>query len=130
MRNSAWQIVWEPTGESPRVLLDFGDLMEREITLPVEGLSFIGRSDFAPSAIPVSRGNVRRRLEFSRRDAHSTAAESWEKCSQEIASLPWGMRSILSLQPLGGLQRYYYAAIANSAHEPFSVGPWPESGHE
>ena len=129
MRNSGWEIVWEPTGASPRMLLDFGDPMETEITLPVEGASFIGRSDFAASAVPVSRGNARRRLGFSRRLKHGSGPESWARCSEEIAALPWGTRGIVSLRPLGGLQRYFHAAVADSSHEPGTGFTQPESVH-
>ncbi len=130
MRNSGWEILWEPTGESPRVLLDFGDLMENEITLPVEGLDFTGRSDFALSAVPVSRGNTKRRLGFTRRLEHESAAASWERCSEEVAGLPWGSRGILSVRPLNGLQRYFHAAISDSSHAPSTGFLKPESVHE
>lgn len=129
-RESDWQIMWEPLGEGARLLLDFGDLMDGEIVMPRDASGYTGRSDFAPSAVPVSRGNARRRIEFIRRDEHASNAESWEACSQEIASLPWGTKGVISLRYRGGLERYFVAAVANSTHEPATGGPLAESVHE
>ena len=60
-RESDWQIMWEPLGEGARLLLDFGDLMDGEIVLPRDASGYTGRSDFAVTAFPLSRGNARRR---------------------------------------------------------------------
>lgn len=129
MRDSDWRIVWNPLGASPRVLLDYDDLMEEETARALEQLVDIGRFDFAASGQPASRGNLRQRLEFSRRDAHATAAQSWDACQAALAEDPWGMKSLVQVVPRGGTPRLHSAALLSSNHQPATDGPEPESVH-
>jgi hypothetical protein len=116
LRTSDWKITWDPDGGSPLVMLDFSDLMEREIRLPREQLAAVGRPDFAKRARLVSRGNRRGRLEFSRRDGHATAAACWQAAMAALKDAPWNAKGTLGIQPRGGSRRDYTAALLSSSH--------------
>jgi hypothetical protein len=130
MRESDWRIVWDPAGVSPLVLLDFGDLMDSEIRLPRQQLVATGKPDFALRAQVVSRGNRRGRLEYSRRLPHATAKASWKAAMDAMAALPWGVKGELSIQPRGGSERSYTAAVLSSRHGPRADDGVIESLHE
>lgn len=129
-RESSWRIVWDPEGESPLVLLDFGDLMDSEMKAPMELLVATGKSDFALRSSPIARRNAKRRLEFGRRTQHPTAVASWQECFSAIKAAPWGMKRPLSVQPSGGPSRLFTAALLNSSHRPAFEDGLVESVHQ
>jgi len=129
IRLSNWRIVWDAGGTVPRVLLDFGDSMDAEIQIPREMVTDIGRPDFALSGIPISRGNRKRRVEFSRRDEHATGVAAWQAVFNALRSDPWGKKSALSIQPEGGTARLYDAALLSASHRPTTEDGVVESVH-
>jgi hypothetical protein len=129
MRESEWRVVWNPLGENPRVLLTFGDLMEDEHARTLEHSVEIGRSDFAKLGKPISRGNVKSRIEFSRRNEHPSAGASWDACAKEIQSAPWGQKSLIQIQGRGGIPSLQSAALLASSHETSTGFDLPESVH-
>lgn len=129
MRESDWRITWDPAGESPLVLLDFSDLMDSEIRMPRTQIAATGKSDFSLQAVPVARKNMRRRLEFSRRLPHVTAAASWSAALLALSALPWGKKGVLGIQPRGGDTRYFTAAVLSSQHRPVLEDGLIESAH-
>jgi hypothetical protein len=130
MRESAWEIIWDAAGASPATLLTYGDLMDAEIRLDGQQLVASGKPDFAPGAIPASRGNARRRLEFSRRVAHATAAASWQAALDALRAAPWGTKATLTIQPSGGALRSYTAALLSCRHRPDHADGLIESVHD
>lgn len=128
MRESDWQIRWEPMGDSPEVLLDFGDLMENEIARQLAASVAVGRFDFAPSATVATRMNLKRSLEFSRYIEHASAAEAFEACSAKSLAGPW-TKGLISLRHNEGGERLMKAALMSSTHEPDLSGPEPRSLH-
>lgn len=130
MRDSDWIITWNPGGETARVLLNFEDLMDSEIRLPKQQLSTAGKSDFSIKATMIARGNASRRLEFTKRLAHTTAAQSWDACLSALQTAPWGEKGILRIQPRGGTVRNYSAALLNSRHRPSFEDGFIESIHQ
>ena len=132
MRDSSWRITWDPLGISPRVMLDFGNLMEREIALDGSQLSAIGTFDFAVSATPSARGNRRRRLEFGKRVGHDSDTAAWHECALQLAAGPWGgsAAGVLELRPREGSALLMRAALLSSSHEPASDHGIAESVHE
>jgi hypothetical protein len=128
MRESDWQIRWNPLGESPEVLLDFGDLMEDEIARQLAASVAVGRFDFAPSAIVTTRKNLKRRLEFSRFIEHDTNGEAVEECSARTLAGPWS-KGLISLRHQEGGERLMKAALMGSSHDPDFAGPGPRSLH-
>ncbi len=129
MRISEWRIVWDPTGESPLVLLDHGDTMAAEISLGGRQLVDVATLDFVTAATVSSRGNVRESLEFSRIVPHASAAASWEACHAALLATPWGKKGLLSIKPRNGPAWYYYAAVTTAPHTPRTDGELPESDH-
>lgn len=129
MRNSDWQITWDPAGASPLVLLDHDDLMDAEIRLPREARAVAGKSDFALRVSMLPGRNRRTRLEFSRRAEHATAAQSWAACLAALAAAPWGLKGVLRIAPRGGTARNYSAALLSSGHRPATDGGIIESVH-
>jgi hypothetical protein len=130
MRNSSWRITLDPFG-SPRVLVDFGDLLEREINLDASQLYSVGSFDFAVSAAPSARGNRRRRMEIEKRVAHDTAAASWHEAAKQLAAGPWGGSAVvIQIQPVAGEPVLFRGALRSSPHGPSSDGGIAESLHE
>jgi len=132
MRESSWRITWNPLGSSPRVMLDFGDLMEREIALDSSQLSAVGAFDFDLSATPSARGNRRRRLDFGKRKAHDSDSASWHECGVQLAAGPWGgsAAGVIEIRPRVGSALLLRAALLSSTHEPVSDFGIAESVHE
>lgn len=130
MRESTWQITWDPEGVSPAVLLEFSDLMDSEIRLPREQLVGVGRPDFSLRARLVSRRNTKGRLEFSRRIEHATAAASWQTALAKLAAAPWNAKGTLGVHPQGGAVRLYTAALLSTRHRPSYQDGIIESVHE
>lgn len=128
MRESDWQIRWNPLSDAPAVLLDFDDVMEGEIARSMTSAVDASRLDFAASAQVVARGNVKRRLEFGRRIEHDTNAESWEACSAAVLAGPWA-KGVISVRDRYGNDRLLRAALLSSSHEPQSGGALPASFH-
>lgn len=128
MRVSDWQIVWDPSGDGERTLLSLGDMMESDIRLPISISSDVGRPDFSLTGIPVSRGNRKRRVEFSRRDGHSSVLDAWQALFTELAADPWGLKKTLRITPRGGSATNYTAALLSSSHRVVSDG-LAESSH-
>lgn len=121
IRESSWEIIWSVAGADPVTLLTYGDAMDAEIRLSGQQLAGTGRSDFARSAVPISRGNAKRRLEFSRRTPHATAALAWQAAMATVKLAPWGLKGMLSIQPAGGTARLYQAALLSVAARPDSL---------
>lgn len=129
MRSSDWKITWDPAGDS-RVLLDYDDLMDGEIRTSGEQLVGQGQTDFALRATALSRGNVKRRLEFGRRLPHTTGAASWLAAVEELIAMPWGLKGTLRIEPRGGTVRNYTACILSSSHRPVVEDGLIESVHD
>lgn len=127
-RNSDWQITWNPDG-APLVLLAFDDLMNGEINMTMGQLVETARSDFALRSIPISRANIKRRVEFSRRLPQASVVLAWRACFNAISSDPWGLKSVLRIQPRSGTARNYTAALLNSTHRPAFEDGLIESVH-
>lgn len=130
MRISEWRIVWDPLGSSPRVLLDYGDLMLDELARSIDSAIDVGRFDFALKSRPVSRGNRRLEHSFSRVFGHDFIATSWLACIDEMLSIPWAEKTVMRISVLGGGSRYFIATQATSSHEPTVGLDRPESVHE
>jgi hypothetical protein len=132
MRESSWRITWNPLGTTPRVMLDFGDLMEREVALDGVQLAAVGTFDFALSATPSSRGNRRRRLDFGKTVGHDSDASAWHECAIQLAAGPWGGEAagVIELRPRAGSALLLCAALLSTAHEPSAEGGIAESVHE
>ena len=129
MRESEWRVVWDPLGASPRVMLGFGSLMENEHARTLDQQVAVARFDFAASGAPVSRGNSKCRLEFSRRDEHANASLSWDACHRELLAAPWGFKGTLQVQGRGLSPVLYTAALLSSSHAPDTGFDFPESVH-
>jgi len=129
IRLSNWRIVWDAGGTSPRVLLDFGDPMDAEIQLPRDQVTDVGRPDFSLSGIPISRGNRKRRIEFSRRDEHANGVAAWQAVFNALRTDPWAIKATLSIQPEGGTARLYDAALLSASHHPTTEDGAVESVH-
>lgn len=121
IRDSPWEIIWSVAGSAPVTLLTYGEAMDSEIRVNGQQLTAVGKSDFARSAVPISRGNVKRRLEFSRRTPHATAAAAWQAAMDALKLAPWGIKGTLSIQPAGGSARLYPAALLSVAARPDSI---------
>ncbi|MCW1884019.1 hypothetical protein OKA04_04715 [Luteolibacter flavescens] len=132
MRHSSWRITWNPLGSSPRVILDFDDLMDRELAIDGAQLSAIGTFDFAVSSTPSARGNRRRRVEFGKRVGHDSDADSWQECSTQLAAGPWGgdVAGVIEIRPRVGPGLLLRAALLSSTHEPATDTGLAESVHE
>lgn len=128
MRESDWQIRWNPLGASPEVLLDFGDLMDSEIARQLAASVAVGRFDFASSATVTNRKNLKRALEFSRYIDHDTNGEAVEECSARTLAGPWS-KGIISLRHQEGGERLMRAALMSGDHDPDYSGPGPRSLH-
>jgi hypothetical protein len=117
MRISDFQIVWAPgtAGETPLLALD--DTMDSEIRVPLAQLVDVGRPDFQAGGLPVSRGNRRRRLEFSVRRENATAAAAWLAVFQALAWSPWGQKQTIRITPRSGTARNHPAVIMSCRHE-------------
>ena len=113
-------------------MLDFGDLMEREIALDSSQLSAIGTFDFALSATPSARGNRRRRLEFGKRKPHDSDSASWHECGLQLAAGPWGgsAAGVIEIRPRVGAPLLLRAALLSCSHEPVADHGIAESAHE
>lgn len=130
IRESSWQIIWDADGDTPVTLLDYDELMEEEIRMPRESLASTGKPDFSLRAILAGRKNVKGRLEFTRRTPHATGVQSWQAALAALAAAPWGLKRVLSIQPLGGDARLYTAALLSSRHRPALGDGIIESVHE
>lgn len=130
MRASSWRIVWNPLGETPRVLLDFGDTMPNELGRRLAQSVDVMRADFSSSATPRSRRNKRQSLNFGRLLAHEYPEDAWQACHASLALAPWGVKGILEVSPPTGIRRFYVASLVSNRNEPSSAGPTPESLHE
>ena len=117
MRASAWRITWNPSGATPRVLLDFGDLMDDEIARGIAQAVDVGRFDQAATGRPYGRGNRKRRLEFGRVLKFDTAAESWVAMLAADASDPWGEKQSLQVDSLSGPPKLCTAALPSVTRE-------------
>jgi hypothetical protein len=127
-RISPWRIIWD-VGGTPATLLDYGDEMDTEIRLDGQQLTDVGALDFALAGLPVARGNLKRRLEFSRRLPHTTAAASWQAVLAAVRSAPWGVKKTLTVQPQGGTVRSFTAALLACQHKPDTLDGIIESAH-
>jgi hypothetical protein len=131
MRHSIWRITWNPLGSSPVVLLDHGDLMEREIVLDGVQAADARTFDMAITGRPAARGNRRGRLEIGRVIQHETAAESWHECARQAAAGPWDQgRGMIQVQPIAGEAVLMHAVQISSSHRPTADAGLPESVHE
>lgn len=129
LRNSDWKITWEPSGVA-LVLLDFDDLMDYELKLPIVQLADATRSDFGLRSVTVSRGNIKRRAEFTRRIPTTTPVLAWRACFLAISADPWALKGILRIQPRSGTARDYTAALLSSKHRPAFEDGLCESVHD
>lgn len=123
MRLSDWQIVWAPGEAGERTLLALDDVMEDEIRLPLSQLADVGRPDFSLTGLPVSRGNRKRRIEFTRRDSHATLLDAWQAVFSALAADAWAVKKTLRITPRSGSATNYTAALLSSSHRVA-----PESG--
>ncbi|RYD53936.1 MAG: hypothetical protein EOP83_22710 [Verrucomicrobiaceae bacterium] len=132
MRESSWRITWDPLGLSPRVMLAFGDLMEREIAIDGQQLTAVGVFDFALSATPSARGNRRRRLDFGKTVGHDSDAAALHECAIQLAAGPWGGSSacVIEIKPERGSSLLMRAALLSSSHEASASAGIAESVHE
>ena len=124
MRESVWRITWDPAGASPRVLLDYGDLMDDEIARSVSQVVDVGRFDQAVNGRPYGRSNRKRRLEFTRELNFPTAVEAWAAMLESATQDPWGDKQVLKIAPLSGGSQFVRAAILNIEREPVTP-PFP-----
>lgn len=130
MRNSDWKITWDPAGDA-LVLLDYDDLMDSEIRMDGQQLVEAGKSDFAVRAVFMSRGNSKRRLEFTRRIEHATGAASWNAWHAALAAVPWGAKASLKIaQRAGQFWICDAAAVLSSSHRLSTEDGIIESVHQ
>jgi len=125
MRASTWQLVWNPVGESPRVLLDYDDLMDDEIQRSLSQLTSVLRYDGATAGRPVGRLNKRRRLTLVRQIRVGSPEESWAGVLEGAAADPWNEKQLLKITRLDGAATYVRAALLNSDRTPVSDGGLP-----
>jgi len=129
MRSSEWRIVWDPLGDSPRVLLDYDDLMSDELAQSLAAAMDVGRPDFALSAVPISRKNVRREMAFSKVVSYESPEESWQGCAVELLATPWGQKMPLHVIARNQGERYFIATPISSSHRPTIGFGTPEAVH-
>jgi len=124
MRESSWRITWDPAGASPRVLLDFGDLMDDEIERTLAQVVDIGRFDQAVNGRPYGRGNRKRRMTLARTREFGTAVEAWQAMLAAMASDPWASKGLLRVETLGGGSSFCRAALLSVQRTPLTL-PFP-----
>jgi hypothetical protein len=128
IRISPWRVIWD-VGGTPATLLDYGDDMDQEIRLDGRQLTDVGAMDFATGGLPVARKNLKRQLEFSRRLPHPSAAASWQAVLDAVRTSPWGVKAVLTVQPLGGTVSSFRAALLSCRHKPDTLDGIIESVH-
>jgi len=99
MRDSDWRITWNPAGEAPRVLLDFGDPMDGEIQRDLVQVVDVGRFDQATQGRPFGRKNRKRRLEFNRLVEFDSSAGAFLAMIDAAMNDPWGEKSLVQIAP-------------------------------
>jgi hypothetical protein len=119
---SNWRITWNPSGESPVVLLDYGDEMEAEISGELAALVDISRYDTAPNGRPYGRGNRKRRLEFTRYRYYANPIAAFQAMLAANAADPWKEKQLLRIEPLLG-STYGRAAVLSVTREPVTDRP-------
>lgn len=124
MRDSAWRITWDPAGESPRVLLEFGDPMDDEIARTLAQVVDVGRFDQATNGKPYGRGNRKRRLSLTRTLDFSSASGAWQAMLGAMTSDPWASKALLRIQPRLGGSIFCRAALLGISRRP-ETQPWP-----
>ncbi|MFU8894004.1 MAG: hypothetical protein ACNA8L_10285 [Luteolibacter sp.] len=117
MRISDFQIIWAPGTGEEKILLALGDTMDSEIRMPLAQLVDVGRPDFQKGGLPVSRGNRRRRLEFSVRTEHASVNAAWLAVFAALAWSPWGEKQTIRITPRGGTARNHPAVMMACRHE-------------
>ena len=111
MRDSDWRITWNPAGETPRVLLDFGDPMDGEIQRDLVQVVDVGRFDQATQGRPFGRKNRKRRLEFNRLVEFDSSAEAFLAMIDAAMNDPWGEKSLIQIAPKFAGSIYGRAAL-------------------
>jgi len=124
MRESGWRITWNPAGESSRVLLDFGDLMDGEIQRDLVQVVDVGRFDQATQGRPFGRKNRKRRLEFNRLVEFTNGAEAFLSMLDAASNDPWGEKQLIQIAPILGGSAYGRAALLSFERE-FVTQPYP-----
>ncbi|MBB5351344.1 hypothetical protein HNR46_001580 [Haloferula luteola] len=117
MRESDWRVVWDPDGESPWVILDFGDLMPEELAQSLAQTVTVGRFDLAPTGKPAGGGNRIKRLKIGKVTEHGSSAEVLHGWCSAIAADPWGAKKLLKVMPREGAARWFRAALETSDHQ-------------
>lgn len=110
-------------------LLSPGDLMDAEVRMPGGQATDVGRADFARGGKPVSRGNRRRRLEFSRVDEYDSTDDAWLEVFRAMVADPWGVKATLRVTPRGGSAVDFPAAFLSTRHRMLGGDP-VETMHE
>lgn len=124
MRDSGWRITWDPAGETPRVLLDFGDPMDGEIQRDLVQVVDVGRFDQAMQGRPFGRKNRKRRLEFNRLVEFSDGAEAFLAMLDAAADDPWGEKQLARIEPILGGSVFARAALLSFERD-FVTQPFP-----
>ena len=117
MRLSDWRIIWNP-GLGQKVLLDYDQDMDQEISLNGQWLAPVMKSDFALRVVTIIRGNHRARLDFGGRVEKQTGAASWLGALVALQAAPYGIKGVLSVQRRGGRAQSFAAVLLNSTHSP------------
>ena len=135
MRASTFKIVWNPFGSPAQTLLGWGDLMEEEVAQSLQQLVDVGKFNFAKWSLPLGRGNMKRRLEFSLRrqtpsdlpdHAMSNAAnEQFLWSLWNVNNSMWGKSQTLMVHGFGIDPVFFEAVLLDCNSRATGIEEWP-----